>query len=155
LIGNRWVYKKKDNGTYRARKVAKGYNQVPGKDFQENHTPVVNNTIFRIALILKILLKLESEQFDVERAFLYRDLDKEIWLEFPEGYIKYLKKLHNKDYDYSEWCLELGKAIYMVWYKLHNSGGKFSKKAWENWDLSQVWQIPASSLGRKETCGHF
>jgi hypothetical protein len=24
LIGNRWVYKKKDNGTYRARTVAKG-----------------------------------------------------------------------------------------------------------------------------------
>ena len=69
LIGNRWVYKKKDNGTYRARTVAKGYDQVPGKDFQENHAAVVNNTTFPITMLLKILLKLESEQFDVETSF--------------------------------------------------------------------------------------
>jgi hypothetical protein len=59
-----------------------------------------------------MLLKLELEQFDVETAFLYRDLDEEISMEFPEGYVDYLKKVHNKDYDDSEWCLELEKAIY-------------------------------------------
>jgi hypothetical protein len=99
LIWNRWVYKKKDNGTYRAGRVAKGYDQVPGKKFLENHAPVVNNTTFRITLILKILLQLKLEQFDVEAAFLYRDLDEEIWMEFPKGYVEYLKKVHNEDYN--------------------------------------------------------
>jgi hypothetical protein len=31
LIGNHWVYKLKDNGTFLARTVAKVYDQVPGK----------------------------------------------------------------------------------------------------------------------------
>jgi hypothetical protein len=56
LIGNCWVYKKKDNGTYRARTVAKGYDQVPEKNFQENHAPLLYDTTFRITLILKMLL---------------------------------------------------------------------------------------------------
>jgi hypothetical protein len=149
LIGNRWVYKKKDNGTYRACTVAKGYDQVPGKDFQENHAPVVKDTTFRITLILKILLKLESEHFDVETAFLYGDLDKEIWMEFSEGYVNYLKKIMMTQS--GVWNSE---RPYTVWYKLHDSGERSSKKPCENWDLSQVWQILASSIGRKETSGH-
>jgi hypothetical protein len=74
LIRNRWVYKLKDNGTYRARMVAKGYDQVPGKDFQENHAPVVKDTTFQITLIPKFLLKLELEQFNVEHHS-----SREIW----------------------------------------------------------------------------
>jgi Reverse transcriptase (RNA-dependent DNA polymerase) len=46
LIGNRWVFAQKDDGRYRARTVAKGFSQVPGKDFQENHAPVVNDATF-------------------------------------------------------------------------------------------------------------
>jgi hypothetical protein len=64
--------------------VVKGYDQVLGIAFQESHTPLVNDTAFRITLALKILLKVESELFDVETAFLYGDLDVDIWMEFPE-----------------------------------------------------------------------
>jgi hypothetical protein len=35
-IGTKWVFKKKKNGVYRARLVAKGYNQIAGVDFQYN-----------------------------------------------------------------------------------------------------------------------
>ena len=38
----------KDDGRYRARCVAKGFSQIPGKDFQENFAPVINDTTFRI-----------------------------------------------------------------------------------------------------------
>jgi Reverse transcriptase (RNA-dependent DNA polymerase) len=47
IIGNRWVYSLKDDGTYRARTVGQGFSQIPGKDFQENHAPVVHDTTFR------------------------------------------------------------------------------------------------------------
>ena len=50
IIGNRWVYVLKDDGRYRARTVAKGFTQIPGKDFQENHSPVVNDTTFHTIL---------------------------------------------------------------------------------------------------------
>ncbi len=54
VIGNRWVYALKDDGRFRARTVAKGFSQIPGKDFQENHAPVVNDTTFHLSLDLKI-----------------------------------------------------------------------------------------------------
>ena len=33
LIGNKWVFKIKRDGTYRARLVALGYSQIPGVDY--------------------------------------------------------------------------------------------------------------------------
>ena len=36
LIGNKWVFKLKRDGTYRARLVALGYSQIPGVDYTDN-----------------------------------------------------------------------------------------------------------------------
>jgi Reverse transcriptase (RNA-dependent DNA polymerase) len=44
IIGARWVFARKDDGRYRARCVAKAFSQIHGKDFQENHAPVVSDT---------------------------------------------------------------------------------------------------------------
>jgi hypothetical protein len=111
LIGNRWVYKLKDDGTYRARTVAKGYNQIPGQDFTHNFAPVVNDVSMRIALTYKLLMNLDSRQFDVETAFLYGDLEEEIYMEFPEGYTEYLGS-NGKENNPETHCLLLIKAIY-------------------------------------------
>ncbi len=111
IIGNRWVCAIKDNGIYRARTVAKGFSQVPGKDHQENHAPVVHDTTFHLTLNLKIMFKLKKHQFDVETAFLYGDLDELLYMEFPEGYEEYLL-LHGLRYSASEYCLLLLKALY-------------------------------------------
>jgi hypothetical protein len=35
---------------------------------------------------------LQSEQFDIETAFLYGDMDEELWMVFPEGYSKFLEE---------------------------------------------------------------
>ena len=50
LIGCKWVFKIKSDGTYRARLVALGYSQVPGVDFTDNFTPMVNDVTLRVAL---------------------------------------------------------------------------------------------------------
>ena len=112
LVGNKWVYKKKDDGRYRARTVALGYSQIPGVDYTENFAPVVNDETFRIALVLQVLNNLDSAQFDVETAFLYGDLDEEIYMAMPAGYDKYLKENGKGDYDPKEWCVVLRKSIY-------------------------------------------
>ena len=49
-VGNKWVFKIKRNGVYRARLVALGYSQIPGVDFTDNFSPVVNDTTLRIVL---------------------------------------------------------------------------------------------------------
>ena len=50
LIGNKWVFKIKTDGTYRARLVALGYSQIPGIDYTDNFAPVAHDVSFRIAL---------------------------------------------------------------------------------------------------------
>ena len=49
LIGNKWVFKIKRDGTYRARLVALGYSQIPGVDYTDNFAPVAHDVSFRIA----------------------------------------------------------------------------------------------------------
>jgi Reverse transcriptase (RNA-dependent DNA polymerase) len=65
IIGNRWVYAEKDDGTFRSHTVAKGFSQIPGKDFQEHHSPVDHDTMFCVVLFQKLVYNLQSRQFDI------------------------------------------------------------------------------------------
>ena len=75
LVGCKWVFKVKRDGTHRARLVAFGYSQVPCIDFTENFAPVVNDVTCRIALTRMMVENLDSMLMDVETSFLYGDLD--------------------------------------------------------------------------------
>ena len=55
LIGNKWAFKKKQNGVYRARLVALGYTQVPGVDHKDNFAPVVLEIMFRTILVMGLM----------------------------------------------------------------------------------------------------
>ena len=50
LVGCRWVFKEKRNGVSHARLVAKGFSQIPGVDFTDNFSPVVNDVTFRVVV---------------------------------------------------------------------------------------------------------
>ena len=71
LIGNKWVFKIKRDGTYRARLAALGYSQIPRVDYTDNFAPVAHDVSFRIALARKMVEKLDSLVIDVETAFLW------------------------------------------------------------------------------------
>ena len=85
LIGNKWVFKIKRDGTHRARLVALGYSQIPGVDYTDNFAPVAHDVSFRIALARMMVEKLDSLVMDVETAFLYGELDEEIFMKSPVG----------------------------------------------------------------------
>ena len=85
LIGCKWVFKIKRDGTYRARLVALGDSQVPGVDFTDNFAPVVNDMTFRIALARMMMEDLKCMLVDVETAFLYGEIEEEIYMEAPVG----------------------------------------------------------------------
>jgi hypothetical protein len=58
-IKNKWIFKVKRNGIFRAEIVACGYSQVQGIDFNENFSPIMNHINFRIMLIAKLFLGYE------------------------------------------------------------------------------------------------
>ena len=109
LIGNKWVFKKKRNGIYRARMVALGYSQVPGVDHKDNFSPVVSEVAFRILLIMGLIYDWDFEIVDIETAFLYGELDEEIYMKIPKGLSVYIEDDEkNEDED----CVILDKSIY-------------------------------------------
>ena len=71
LIGNKWVFKIKKDGMYRARLVALGYSHIPGVDYTDNFAPIAHDVSFRIALARMMVKKLDNLVMDVETAFLY------------------------------------------------------------------------------------
>ena len=50
LIRWKWVFRIKQNGVYRACLVANGFDQIPGVNFSENISPVVNDIAFHVVL---------------------------------------------------------------------------------------------------------
>lgn len=89
MLGTKWVFKIKSDGRYRARLVVKGYNQIPGVDYTESHSPVVNDATIRIVLALTLMYDWVCESIDVETAFLYGVLKELVYLKIPEGFNEY------------------------------------------------------------------
>ena len=106
LIGNKWVFKIKRDGTYRARLVALGYSQIPGVDYTDNFAPVAHDVSFRIALARMMVEKLDSLVMDVETAFLYGDIEEEIFMKSRVGMEEIDPGASPED------CYQLKKGIY-------------------------------------------
>ena len=86
------MFKIKKNGTYRARLVAKGYNQIAGVDFQHSFTPVTNELTLRLFLITMLKKGYYCKIADVQTAFLHGHLEEELFLMLPDGYKEYKTK---------------------------------------------------------------
>jgi hypothetical protein len=85
-IKNRWVFDIKSDGRKKARLVAKGFSQVEGIDYDEIFSPVVRFESVRILLAIAALEDWHLSSLDVKTAFLYGQLDEEIYMEQPEGF---------------------------------------------------------------------
>jgi Reverse transcriptase (RNA-dependent DNA polymerase) len=68
------------------RLVALNKSRDLGIDFSNNNSPVVDDSSFRIILLLIGDLRLKPWSIDVETAFLYGYLDKEICMKIPDGF---------------------------------------------------------------------
>ena len=108
IVGCKWVFKVKhdDKGNiarYKARLVAQGYTQREGIDYEEVYAPVVKYNSIRTLLAIANELDLDVHQMDVKCAFLQGELEEEIFMQQPEGFI---------DKDHPDKVCRLRKSIY-------------------------------------------
>ena len=107
IVSCKWVFKHKldENGRiirWKARLVARGFTQVYGMDYLDTFAPVAKMASLRILFAVAAEEDLEIQQMDVITAFLGGNLEEEIFMEQPEGFM-----IGNGDMV----CL-LGKSLY-------------------------------------------
>lgn len=90
VISSRWIFTKKFNSDgserFKARLVIRGFLQTKGIDYKETFSPVVRFETIRFLLSVAACNNMHLGQFDVKTAFLYGNLNENIYMEQPEGF---------------------------------------------------------------------
>lgn len=68
--------------------VVKEFYQQKGIDFNEIFSPLIKIQTICIVLGMAAILDLELEQLDVKTAFLHGDVEEDLYMEKPEGFVK-------------------------------------------------------------------
>ena len=128
-LTTKWVLKKKlgpggEIVKYKARMVARGFQQVEGYDYTETYSGVVKAAAYRLLFALMVLNGWTCHQMDVTTAFLNGEVFEEIYIHPPQGFPQPGK------------VLRLLKALY---------GLKQSPRLWyrklREWLLQNGWEI--------------
>ena len=91
VVSNKWVFrtKYKADGTldkFKARLVA-GFQQTVGVGFFKTYSPVFKESTIRVIFILAVTFGRAIQQIDVNNAFLNGDLQEQVFMEQPKGFI--------------------------------------------------------------------
>lgn len=108
IMSYKWVYKlkKKADGSvqrYKARLVARGFSQEYGLDYEDTFSPVAKMVIIRVIVSLAAYNGWLLWQLNVKNAFIYGDLDRDIYMKQPPGPVS--KQFHDR-------VCRLKKALY-------------------------------------------
>lgn len=115
-LTSRWVFQIKEEGRYKARLVARGCEQGNNIDYEKLYSLVVNGAALRMLFALAAHFDWNYMKFDIKTAFLYGELEEEIFMYLPEGYDEKKNKI----------C-KLKKAIYGLKQASHSWNKKFTE----------------------------
>ena len=123
VVGSRWVFtiKYHSDGSiaqYKARLVAEGYTQSYGIDYVETSASVAKLNTIRVLIAIAATYQWELYQYDVKNVFLHGELEEEVYMSPPPGYV-----LSNNPSD----VCHLKKSLYGLKQSPRAWFGKFSK----------------------------
>ena len=67
--------------------MARGFSQAYGLDYHETFSPVARLSSIRVLFSIALDQSWPLHQLDVSNAFLYGDLDEQVFMEQPPGYV--------------------------------------------------------------------
>jgi transposase InsO family protein len=145
LISTKWVFKIKVdvNGEidkFKGRLVGRGFSQQEGIDYNSDELFAPVTRIETIRTLFKISLEnnMKITQMDIVTAYLYADMDKDLYVSIPEGYANY-------DTIKDQYALKLLKGLY---------GIKQSGKLW-NTHITNSLKAIGFNLSINDPCLFF
>jgi hypothetical protein len=99
VVTSKWIYKIKHttDGSvekYKARFVARGFSQVEGIDYEETFDPLARYTSIPTIIALVASMGWKLHQMDVKTTFLNGEIEEEVYIEQPKGFVIHDEKSH-------------------------------------------------------------
>ena len=99
IVTSKWIYKIK-HGTnesvekYKAIFATRGFSQREGVDYDETFAPVAHFTSIHMIITLASTMRWRLYQMDVKTTFLNGEIEEEVYVEQPEGFVVHGKESH-------------------------------------------------------------
>nr|GEZ68935.1 zinc finger, CCHC-type [Tanacetum cinerariifolium] len=134
-LGCKWIFKRKMkvDGTvdkFKAQLVIQGFRQKEGIDYFDTYAPVARITTIRLLLALAAIHNLVIHQMDVKTAFLNGDLEEEVYMKQPEGFVmpgnehkmcKLVKSLYGLKQAPKQWHQKFDEVVLSSGFHLNQS----------------------------------
>ena len=134
-LGSKWIFKKKMkvDGTvekFKARLVIQGFKQKSGIDYFDTYAPVARISTIRLLIALASIHNLIIHQMDVKTAFLNGELDEEVYMNQPQGFImpgnenkvcKLIKSLYGLKQAPKQWHQKFDEVVLSSGYLLNQA----------------------------------
>nr|GEW40045.1 zinc finger, CCHC-type [Tanacetum cinerariifolium] len=134
-LGCKWIFKRKLKvyGTvekFKARLVIQGFNQKSGIYYFDTYAPVARISTIRLLTVMAFIHNLIIHQMDMKTTFLNGDLEEEVYMNQPLGFImpgnknkmcKLIKSLHGLKQTSKQWHQKFDEVVLSNGYLLNQA----------------------------------
>ena len=126
---------------FKAKLVAKGFKQKANLDFFDTFSPVTRITSIRLLIAIAAIFYLKNHQMDVKIVFLNGDLEEEIYIDQPKGFIepgqeskvcKLTKSLYGLKQAPKQWHENFDSYMIVNGYKSNECDKCIYSQSWNN-----------------------